>query len=204
MLSGCEALGKWMRQGAAAAALVGGAVLASAGAQAATGVPGQVYFTVGGGGGVALVQNCPDIPCNGGANACSCIESSGTMKFSTLAGTLPQPGTYALQISVDRRTATSNGGSGVCYNGTGVLGLTTVKGTLLVPFSGPACRLGAGTHMTGPVPFGMSVPAYIAQGTGSYNNPAGAGTFAGTFNASTNQALITLSGYGILNQPSPP
>lgn len=177
--------------------LIGSAIGLASAAQA--GVPGQEYFTVGGGGGMLTFETpCPDIPCGTG-NTCTCVTSTGTVKFSTTAATLTT-GTYTLEVSTAVNSAMPNGAGNLCYFASGTLGLTTPKGTLTIPFSGPACRIGA--KVTGPdaTPLGTASVAYIAAGTGKYHNPTGVGSFTGTFNPFTQNVLFDLVGYGILSQ----
>ncbi len=183
-------MGRQMRLGLLVA---GTAMLSVAGAQA-SGVPGKQYFTIGGGGGMQTYATpCPNIPCNG-SDVCSCVTSSGTVKFSTIQQTLAQDGSYTLEVSGDLNTSMNNGAGGLCYFGTGIFTLTTVKGTLTIPSSGQICRIGTRPN----TPYGMSAPAYIQSGTNKYSNAMGTGTFTGTFDPQSQTVLLDVVGYGIL------
>ena len=158
---------------------------------------GQQYFTVGMGGGM-LVNDmpCPDIPCNG-SDSCSCTTASGQLGFSSLKKAFPS-GSFTAEVSTDKSTGFANGAGGMCFGSSGHVVITTSRGTLTLQMSGPACRLGMGGGGPDAAPFGISVPATIVSGTGGYANPRGTGTFAGTFDPTTNTALLDLVGYGIL------
>jgi hypothetical protein len=183
------------------AAAVGLGVLATFSAQAAS-LPGKQYFSVGAGGGMlANGQPCPDLPCNG-SDVCSCIQSSGTIDFSTTTKEFPS-GTFMLELSADKSTAMPNGVGGQCYGSGGTMVLTTPKGTLTLQVSGPACRLGMGGGGPEAVPYGISIPATIVSGTGGYKNPMGTGTLSATFSPATKTVLLDLVGYGALQNSAP-
>ena len=173
-------------------------VLAGVSADAAS-VPGHQYFAVGGGGGMlANGQPCADLPCNG-TDVCSCINASGNVSFSTASKDFP-PGTFTLELSADKTTASPNGIGGQCYGSGGYLILTTPKGTLNIEISGPACRIGTAGGGPEAAPFGISIPAAVVSGTGGYANPTGVGTLAGSFDPVAKTVLIDLVGYGILDR----
>ncbi len=160
-------------------------------------VPGRNYFSIGGGGAMITRQEpCPDLTCNG-SDTCSCVSSSGKIAFSTLGGN-EAAGTYTLETSVDDSQGTPNGTGGECFPEGGYMVVTTNRGTLTLPFSGSACRLGSGGGGMGSVPFGISAPIYVSAGTGGYKNPTGAGTLAATFDSPNKRATLDLSGYGLL------
>ncbi len=168
-------------------------------AHAEADVSGKQYFSIGGGGGILTSKvPCPDLPCNGN-DTCSCVTSSGNLAFSTPGKQYPKNGTYKLELSADVSTGMPNGVGGICYGSGGYMVITTVRGTLNLQFSGPACRLGQGGGGPDAVAYGISSPAYIVSGTGGYNNPTGTGAMSATFDPPNKAVLIDLTGYGILH-----